>query len=191
MDYNLYNESYDSFYKLFEIDNASILEIGCGPGNITKYLLSKRPNFEIYGVDIAPNMIVLAKKNNPTARFDIMDSRKITEIHGKFDGIVCGFCMPYLSPSDCEKLINDSYDLLVDNGLFYLSFVEGNPKNSGFQTGSSGDRMLFYYHSPQDVKSKLIEFKFKEIQIFNIDYKKYKSKKETHIVLIGRKKTHR
>src|SRR6056297_1151275 len=141
MEMNLYNSSYDAICKSIKTNKPKILDIGCGPGNITKYLMAKRPDFQIYGIDIAPNMIALAKENNPTSKFEVMDSRKIKGIRQKFNAIVCGFCVPYMSPADCEKLFKDTYDLLSENGLFYLSFVEGNPENSGFQTGSSGDRM--------------------------------------------------
>src|SRR5690606_3808601 len=100
------------------------LEIGCGPGNITKYLLSKKPDFDILGIDIAPNMVELAKQNNPTAHFALMDCRQINQLDTKFDGIIGGFCLPYLTRVESEKLISDASDLLNDNGLIYLSFVE-------------------------------------------------------------------
>lgn len=86
MDLDLYDETYDYICKAIAKEKAKILEIGCGPGNITKYFLSKRPDFNVFGIDIAPNMIELAKKNNPTAKFSIMDSRKIDEIQEKYDG---------------------------------------------------------------------------------------------------------
>src|SRR5690606_1929583 len=76
MDMDFYNESYDFFCDSIPKSNAKLLEIGCGPGNITRYLLSKRADFEIFGIDIAPNMIELAKQNNPTAKFEIMDTRE-------------------------------------------------------------------------------------------------------------------
>lgn len=57
-----------------------MLEIGCGPGNITKYLLSPRPDLNILGIDIAPNMIELAKVSNPAARFAVMDTRDIKSL---------------------------------------------------------------------------------------------------------------
>ncbi len=42
MNLGLYNDSYDNFLDLITKANASVLEIGCGPGNITKYLLTKK-----------------------------------------------------------------------------------------------------------------------------------------------------
>ena len=85
MDLDLYNNTYDFICNSITRKNARILEIGCGPGNITKYLLSKRPDFDIYGIDIAPKMIELAKKNNPSASFEIMDIRQIDEIKTKYE----------------------------------------------------------------------------------------------------------
>lgn len=182
-----YDGSYDVICNTLKADKAKILDIGCGPGNITKYLLSKRPDFRIYGIDIAPNMIALAKKNNPTAKFEVMDSRKIKGIQEKFDGVVCGFCIPYMSLADFEKLFEDTHNLLAENGLFYLSFVEGKPKNSGFQI-SHGDRVYFYYHTLEAIRERLIFYKFKGIETFKIDYNKSSSEKESHVILIARKR---
>ena len=163
------------------------MEIGCGPGNITKYLLSKRPDFRIYGIDIAPNMIALAKENNPTAEYDVMDCRQIEVLKKKFDGVVCGFCLPYLSQDDCDKLIKDSYKLLAENGLIYLSFVEGDPKDSAFQTSSDGDRVYFYYHSLDEMKARLVENKFRVIDTFQFNYRKSDSEEEIHTILTAGK----
>lgn len=187
MDLDLYNDSYDFICKSIIKDKAKILEIGCGPGNITKYLLSKRPNFDIYGIDIAPNMIELAKKNNPTARFSIMDSRKINEINEKFDGVVSGFCLPYLSSTDIEKLIKDSYNLLNKEGLLYLSFVEGDPNKSGFQIGSSGDNVYFYFHNIDNLRRQLSECKFAELETFRVKYNRTENNMEIHTIITAQK----
>src|SRR6185295_3669822 len=77
MDVNLYAGSFDFFCDAAKKQNAKILEIACGPGNITSYLLNKRPDFKILGIDLAPNMIALAKINNPKADFQLMDCRDI------------------------------------------------------------------------------------------------------------------
>jgi len=189
MDLDLYNDTYDFICNSIIKDNAKILEIGCGPGNITKYLLSKRPDFDIFGIDIAPNMIELAKKNNPKAKFAIMHSRQIDNTKTKYDGIVCGFCLPYLSQNDSMKLITDCCKLLNENGLIYLSFVEGDPKKSDFQVGSSGDRSYFYFHNLNDLKTQLVESNFDELKIFKVEYKKSETEIDFHTIVTARKKT--
>ncbi len=188
MDLDLYNDSYDFICNSITRPNAKLLDIGCGPGNITKYLLSKRPDFDIYGIDIAPNMIELAKKNNPAASFAIMDSRQIGELKEQYDGVVCGFCLPYLSQADCHKLISDCYNLLNDSGLLYISFVEGDPIDSGFQVSSSGERSFFYFHLLNDLKTKLIESKFDDITTFTVEYKKSGNEIDIHTIITARKR---
>lgn len=91
MKLDLYNDTYDDFCSAVSKADASILEIGCGPGNITKYLSNKRADFKIEGIDISPNMVALAKANNLTHHFSVMDSREIDQLQLKYDGIVIGF----------------------------------------------------------------------------------------------------
>jgi ubiquinone/menaquinone biosynthesis C-methylase UbiE len=188
MNLDLYNETYDFICNSMVKDKSRLLEIGCGPGNITKYLLNKRPDFTIFGIDVAPNMIELAKKNNPSANFSVMDVRKIDQLKSTFDGIICGFCLPYLSQSDCEKLISDSYNLLSEKGLIYISFVEGEADMSGFKIGSSGDRCYFYYHQLEELKKQLIVGQFEKLKTIKVEYKKNEVEKEIHTILIANKK---
>ena len=188
MNLDLYNDTYDFICNSIIKNNAKLLEIGCGPGNITNYLLSYRPDFDVFGIDIAPNMIALAQKNNPAASFAVIDCRKISELKTKYDGIICGFCLPYLSENDSDKLIFDANNLLNENGVLYMSFVEGDKDKSGFQVGSKGDRSYFYYHNLDKLKIQLKNNSFEVLKIFKIEYKKSETERETHTILTARKK---
>ena len=188
MDLDLYDESYDFICDSVSKNNAKILDVGCGPGNISKYLLAKRPDFDILGIDIAPNMVELAKKNNPTAEFIVMDSRNSNEIESKFDAIVCGFCLPYLSESETEKLVQDFYNLLYENGLLYISFVEGNPEESGFISSSSGDRVFFHFHDLNELQKLLTSSGFEKQNVIKVEYPKSENEVEIHTIVISFKK---
>jgi 2-polyprenyl-3-methyl-5-hydroxy-6-metoxy-1,4-benzoquinol methylase len=189
MNLDLYNDSYNLICNSIVKKNAKILEIGCGPGNITKYLLSKKPDWDILGIDIATNMIALAKENNSMARFAVMDAREIDQIKETFDAIICGFCLPYLSHADARKFITDCSHLLNEEALFYLSFVEGNPDKSDFVVGLTGDRCYFYFHQLHELKALLLENKFDEPKVFKVKYNKSETELEIHTILITKKKT--
>ena len=189
MNLDIYNDSYDFICNSILKDKAKILDIGCGPGNITRYLLSKRPDYDIFGIDVAENMIALATRNNPKATFEIMDSRNIRDLNTKYDGIVCGFCLPYLSQSECLQLISDAYNLLSESGSFYVSFVEGDPIESGFQVGSSSDRTYFYYHNLEIIEAQLISKGFEEIKIFKVTYPKSETLQEEHTIVVAKKRS--
>ena len=160
MDMDLYNDTYDRFCQLIEKQNPSIFEIGCGPGNITKYLLKKRPDFQIQAVDVSPNMVELAKNNNPTAQFSIMDCRTIKTITSKFDAIICGFCIPYLSKNDTAKFFKDCSRLLTIGGVLYFSTIKGDYRNSGYEAAITGDKTYVYYYDEAYLQQQLSQNNF-------------------------------
>lgn len=138
MDTALYHASFDRFCDAIEARNAEVLELGCGPGNITKYLLSKRPDLRILGTDLAPNMLELARANNPEAEFQLLDARTFSNLGRSFDAIMCGFILPYLTPGETAELMSDAHARLRDKGVLYISTMEGDPARSGFKPSSSG-----------------------------------------------------
>lgn len=187
MEVDLYNDSYDTFCKAIKKNAPKILEIGCGPGNITKYLLNQRPDFQIKAIDVAPNMLQLAKVNNLSAEFEEMDGRNIDRLKENFDGIVVGFCMPYLSKEDCAKLIKDSFHLLNEKGILYFSFIEGDYEKSGYEVGSSGDKVFVYYHQEVDLKNVLKQHNFEVLQVLHKDYPKGDTEIQRHSIFIAKK----
>lgn len=172
MDMDLYNDTYDKFCDLIDKQNPDILEIASGPGNITRYLLSKRPDFKILGIDLAPSMIDLARLNIPRADFEVMDCRNIDRLDRLFDAIMCGFCIPYLSKEDCDKLIKDCTNLLNQSGLVYISTMEDDYSKSGFETTSfSGENRVFiYYHQADYLTYCLQKYGFEIVDIIRKDY---------------------
>jgi len=188
MSVHLYDHTYDRFCSRIQKQGSRVFEIGCGPGNITKYLLETRPDFKIEAIDLAPNMIKLAKANNPGADFKVMDCRKIDQINSHFDAIICGFCMPYLSKEECNKLITDCSDLLNSGGIFYFSTIEGEYESSGYELSSNGQFKMYVYYYPGDMLKKwLEEHNFELVDEQRLEYPKGDGK-QNHLIFIARKK---
>lgn len=189
MDMDLHHDGFDVFCELTTKPQAQIFEIACGPGNITKYILSKRPDLVIEGIDLAPNMVQLAIENNPTATFKVMDGREISSINKKYDGIICGFCMPYLSKEECIKMIGDCAQLLNPGGLFYFSTIEGDHAKSGYETGSNGvDKAYVHYHQEDYLQEALLKNHFELVELKRKNYPKPDGSHLVDMVFIVRKK---
>jgi cyclopropane fatty-acyl-phospholipid synthase-like methyltransferase len=189
MDLDLYNDTYDHFCTLVEKQGASVFEIGCGPGNITRYLLHKRPDFKIKATDIAPSMLELAKKNNPGVEVALMDCRDIDKVKETYDGIVCGFCMPYLSKEDSLKFIKDCSSLLLTDGVLYFSAIEGDYTASSYETSGDGQHKVFvYYHEAEYLKQALEENDFTLVDLVRKPYTKADGTATVHMIFIARKK---
>lgn len=182
---DLYNDTYDLFCDSLK-KNAEILELACGPGNITKYLLEKRPDLNILATDMAPNMLALAKANNPTATFQIMDSRDIATIDKKYDGIMVGFCLPYLDKEETRKLITDASKILNDGGIIYLSTLEGLYNKSGWEKGSSGDEVYVHYYTAEDLVPMLESNDFEIVSVYRKDYFQEGRETTKHLILIAK-----
>lgn len=185
MDLDLYNDTYAVFCGLLK-QQAKVLELGCGPGNITRYLLHARPDLQLLASDVAPAMVELAAKNNPATETMKLDSRDMSPLKDrKFDAIVAGFCIPYLSAADVNTLIKQCRERLLKQGSLYLSFVEGDPANSGFITGSTGLRTYFYYHPLTDITGFLEKHGFVMCNCSHKNYRKSDGTGEVHTVLIA------
>jgi 2-polyprenyl-3-methyl-5-hydroxy-6-metoxy-1,4-benzoquinol methylase len=170
MDVSLYHDVLDLFCNSLPKENAEVLEIACGPGNITQYLLSKRPGLHILGTDIAPNMVALAKANNPTATFQLLDCRDIKNLGKKYDAVMCGFVLPYLSMNETKQLFADVAALLNKGGLFYISTMEGEYSSSRVHTSSAGDHLFMHYYEGEELSVLLQKNGF---MIANISRKIY------------------
>jgi 2-polyprenyl-3-methyl-5-hydroxy-6-metoxy-1,4-benzoquinol methylase len=190
MDVSLYGATFDVFCKNITKKNAEVLELACGPGNITKYLLNKRPDLKILGTDLAPRMIELAKKNNPTAHFEIMDSRAISQLNKKYDAIMCGFCLPYLSKEEAIQLIHDARSILNTNGLIYISTMEDDHSKSGYKKSSTGDELFMYYHESKYLSHALEVNNFKLLDLQRIVYPASDGTLITDLIIIAKKIKH-
>lgn len=185
MDVALYHDSFDLFCNSIPKQEATVLEIACGPGNITRYLLQKRPGFHLLGIDLAPNMLELARTNNPQAEFMLMDGRNILTLNKLFDGIMCGFCLPYLSREEAVKMIGDAARLLAPGGVFYISTMEDDYARSGFQRPGAGDELYMYYHQADYLVNALDTNGFKIMDIQRKQYPAADGSTTTDLIIIA------
>ena len=157
MDISLYANTLDVFCKALPNKNASILETACGPGNITRYLLDKMPGLDILATDLSPNMLELAAENNPEAKVQLMDVRDISHLTQKYDSVVCGFGLPYLTKEEAKAFIDGAIYVLNPNGVLYVSTMEGDYSTSGLTTNSKGESVYMYYHEEAYLKESLVK----------------------------------
>ena len=133
--------------------NSRVLDLGCGPGNVARQLLSLRP-LHLTCVDMSASMLKLAKTHAPAAEFHLHDLRTVTFPANHFDVAILSFCIVHLSDAETEQLIANVNRWLKPEGLLYLSFIEGKP--AGFETTSfSSEPLFFNYYDRQNLEQLL------------------------------------
>jgi trans-aconitate methyltransferase len=155
-DVSVHHASLDRFTGLLP-KGAEVLELACGPGNVTRYLLQVRPDLRILGTDLAPSMLDIARTEVPTATFQLLDQRAIATLQRRFHGIVCAFGLPYLDAQEAADLFRDAAQALHPGGALYLSTMEDDPARSGFVMPSSGEGEAAWiqYHRSEDLRAAL------------------------------------
>jgi cyclopropane fatty-acyl-phospholipid synthase-like methyltransferase len=171
MDLGLYKDTFN--YLLDNIPlGGSVIELGCGPGNVVHYLKSKRNDLEIFGIDIAGEMIKEAVRQNPASKFEVMDIKDAGNIIQKFDAIIAAFSLPYISQHDVPLLFENAAKLANNNAIFYLSFMEGARERSGFEkTSFTGENELYInYYERGEIEQLLKEHQFMIQAFYTKDY---------------------
>lgn len=145
-DQKLYADSFNKFLQLLSPESPQILELGCGPGNIAAHLFKQNSKLNYLGTDLAEKMLEVARRHNPLAKFELLDCRDVKSLNQNFDGVICGFCFPYIDQEAVAQLIKDIHQSLNPKGLIYISTMEGEYESSGYKASSSGKGPKAYIH---------------------------------------------
>ncbi|WP_053977757.1 class I SAM-dependent DNA methyltransferase [Mangrovimonas xylaniphaga] len=188
VDISAYEPSVLQFCELLDNHDqqSKILELGCGPGNVTRFVKERFPNFKISGRDLSPNMINIASKNVPSANFEVMDCRDLESIQEVYDGVMYAFLFPYLSKSDVEQLISESSRILSKNGYLYISTIAGDYESSQW-TGSKNYpklRLFIHYYREEDLRTILTKHHF---QIVHTEQLVNPTNGDNELIIIAKK----
>ncbi|MGA2248128.1 MAG: class I SAM-dependent methyltransferase [Verrucomicrobiota bacterium] len=185
MDLILYDDYYRAFCDLLKPGCARVLDAACGPGNVSRYLMTQRPELDLLGIDLAPRMVELARAAVPAARFAVHDCRRLADLQRRFDGIICAFGLPYLSPEEATVLIRETGQVLVPGGVLYLSTMLGRSEDSGFEVCSTGEQIYINYHSEDQVLHSLEECGYTILKKNRLPSPNAAVKKTTDLIVIA------
>ncbi|KAF5299213.1 hypothetical protein FQA39_LY02386 [Lamprigera yunnana] len=110
-------------------EHCNVLDVGCGPGNITHdvlYPLLPKTINKLVGIDISQKMINFAKENyaNSKIKFlemDIVANPIPKNFEEHFDCIFSFYCLHYVS--DHKKALLNIHKMLKPGGAILLNFM--------------------------------------------------------------------
>lgn len=158
MDVTNYAGSLDFLLKSLHIRQLYVLDVGCGPANLSAYLFRKNPSLRIWGVDAAPSMIALARQRLPEAGFEVADIRNLPPFSFTFDLVVLGFVAPYLSPTELDSLLGNLSKSLPVGSWVYLSTMEAEQVCSGIVSNSYGEQTIQHFYSEEYLTGLFLKF---------------------------------
>ena len=164
--YNSWAEQYDTnenktrdldikstIKTLTKYDFKNVLELGCGTGKNTSWLLNKAER--IIGLDFSQGMLDIAKKKITDHRveFKKADLTKDWEIENQFaDLVTSSLTLEHIE--DLNHIFNQANKKLKENGLFFISELHPFKQYSGskarYETGNGIEELSVYTHHISD-----------------------------------------
>ncbi|GAA3388529.1 class I SAM-dependent methyltransferase [Streptomyces roseoviridis] len=107
-----------------------VVEVGCGPGPVTARL--RDLGLDVFGVDLSPVMIALARETYPDLRFEVgsMDALDAVGVaDGGLGGVVSWYSVIHTPPQDLPRYFAEFRRVLAPGGTLLLAFFEseGSP----------------------------------------------------------------
>lgn len=116
-----WQEGTDQFISYLK-DSASVLDVGCGGGTKSKYLASK--GLKVLGIDFSENMINIASREVPDAKFLVKDINDIDSLDESFDGIFMQAILLHIPKKDVGEVLHKAVTKLNPGGYLYIAVKE-------------------------------------------------------------------
>ncbi|GLZ12621.1 methyltransferase [Actinomadura sp. NBRC 104425] len=104
-----------------------VAELGCGPGHVTAHLHGL--GLDVFGIDLSPAMIDLAREAYPNLRFDVGSMDALDLADGELAGIVSWYSVIHTPPQELPRYFSEFRRVLAPGGHLLLAFFEseGDP----------------------------------------------------------------
>lgn len=99
-----------------------VAELGCGSGRVTAHL--RDLGLDIFGVDLSPVMIDLARESYPDLRFEVGSMDTLDLADGTLNGIVSWYSVIHAPPQDMPSYFAEFQRVLAPDGHLLLAFIE-------------------------------------------------------------------
>jgi len=121
-----------------------VCDVGCGPGHVGRYLADR--GVDVFGLDLSPAMVALARELNPTMTFAQGDMRALALPGASLAGIVALYSLIHLERPSAVGALAELSRVLVPGGALALAFHGGEGEvhaDDWFGRGVSIDATLY------------------------------------------------
>lgn len=138
--------------------NANVLDAGCGPGTFTQ--LFTDADMHVIGIDLSDNMLTIARKNVPNARFQKMDISELTFPDTSFDGIIAAYSLIHIPTRQVPKVLHGFRRVLKPNGLLCVIGQKGDADHWMDDPDVASEKMFFNFFTKGRLSAFLTQAHF-------------------------------
>ncbi|MGW4639380.1 class I SAM-dependent methyltransferase [Sphaerisporangium sp. NPDC004334] len=101
-----------------------VAEVGCGTGRITAHL--RELGVDIFGIDLSPEMLALAREAYPGLRFEEGSMTALDLPDGGLAGLVSWYSLIHIPPEHRQDVLAEFHRVLAPGGHLLLAFQVGD-----------------------------------------------------------------
>lgn len=105
------------------VDGLPVADLGCGPGNVTAHLHAL--GLRVFGVDLSPEMVALARRAHPGVRFHEGSMTALDLPDGALGGIVAWYSIIHFPEGQLPEVFAEFHRMLAPGGHVLLAFQVG------------------------------------------------------------------
>lgn len=111
-----------------DLRGKRVLELASGTGHLAEAATARGAT--VVGVDVAENMVALARERAPDGEFRVADAEVLPFEDASFDAVIC--CFGLLHMAHPEKAISEAARVLKPNGRFSYTVWQSPDKGGEF-----------------------------------------------------------
>lgn len=139
-DYDLWLEPY---LPLFKNISTPVLDLGCGTGNDTLYLMEK--GFNVISVDYSDSALSILKQYIPSATTQKLDiSNPLPFKNDSFEVVVADLSLHYFDSETTKEILSEIKRILTKGGYFFARVNSIKDANYGALQGEKIEENFYY-----------------------------------------------
>ena len=162
-------------------DGEKILDLGCGTGRHTVYLIKQ--GFKVYGCDCSQKALDILREIAPEIELKKCDMASLPYENDVFDAVLCHQVIQHAKSEDIKKAVNEIERVLKNGGSLYLSVpslkhedaVTGEEvePNTRINIDAIDGSIPHHYFSEEELR-----YLFNNFEIVKLEQLTYKSEKD-------------
>ncbi|MFD6355115.1 class I SAM-dependent methyltransferase [Nocardia tengchongensis] len=123
-----------------------VADVGCGAGRITAHL--RRLDVDVFGIDLSPRMIDVARRDHPGIRFEVGSMTNLALADASIAGLVAWYSLIHVPDDEIGSVFDHFRRVLRPGGPLLLGFHVGDDSQVKTQ-GYGGHPIHLHVHRRQ------------------------------------------
>ncbi|GAB3388472.1 class I SAM-dependent DNA methyltransferase [Amycolatopsis echigonensis] len=136
------------------VGEGPVGDLGCGPGRLTGYL--KTLGLDVFGVDLSPAMIEVARRTHPHLRFEVGSLAALDLEDGSLAGALAWYSLIHTPPEELPVVAKELVRVLRPGGWLLTAFQVGDNEHRRIENAYGHDIAADAYRLDPDFVAQLL-----------------------------------